>query len=519
MLCHDCLIWVGQSYRTVAAFVKEAQRRGCCRQVPGWPSWIMPGKTRVFLAHHDGRGKASEGVIFGYFVVGGVDIVMRPSDCAEYKKIWASVNSLTDGGPVPLGHPFWNSEEGMKCAQQMLDFWRKRGVKLPFRLPPSGKVPKSPSSGARHAANQLWNFLVDLLVSCEPNYRSPHGGGLGISTDFTAFEETRLCGEDGLRIGPVRHHSSHRKSRNNGRPAVYLVDALTRAVDEAFCKLLKEVLKQKKTRSSGTKSGKRSRQNRPPGSLDFQKAIKSARHDLGLPADSRKGKLTLFAQPFPAFKRFPQASFRGVLRVAGDELLQRIEESGHVRVPLVVPVCCGATPPEKKARRQLELLAAAAGDLGCTEAYAHQFVAALAKAVNNLLQKDRTVFLPGIGRLNTTADGNLHDIRFRPDDSLQGKLKLTRKHPSPRSTAHEKETVDFETEMAANGGPQDRVLVHRGMDWLSRWIEQELSAGRPVRLTHFGTFTPVKRKHGERKIQFRPSDKLQISAMPEALAA
>ena len=64
----DILMWVGhQGYNDIAKFVDEANRLGISKRISRIPKGIIPGKTRVFLAHDEGiKGDA---VIFGYFVV------------------------------------------------------------------------------------------------------------------------------------------------------------------------------------------------------------------------------------------------------------------------------------------------------------------------------------------------------------------------------------------------------------------------------------------------------------------
>lgn len=76
MACTDGMIWVGQSYVSILChskkscaiplaekerphcFVHEAECRGCCRKVPMAPAWLVPGKSRIFLAHRGGtKGK------------------------------------------------------------------------------------------------------------------------------------------------------------------------------------------------------------------------------------------------------------------------------------------------------------------------------------------------------------------------------------------------------------------------------------------------------------------------------
>lgn len=80
---HDCLIWAGHSFLTIQDYLHEVRDHGCSCKVPFWPAWALPGQTRVFLAHHEGAAAPDRGVIFGYFVLAGVDVVVAPDDGDE----------------------------------------------------------------------------------------------------------------------------------------------------------------------------------------------------------------------------------------------------------------------------------------------------------------------------------------------------------------------------------------------------------------------------------------------------
>jgi hypothetical protein len=53
--------------------------------VSGWPSWIIPGKSRIFLAHCDDNVSTDKGSIFGYFTFYGADIIFSQEDCEKLK--------------------------------------------------------------------------------------------------------------------------------------------------------------------------------------------------------------------------------------------------------------------------------------------------------------------------------------------------------------------------------------------------------------------------------------------------
>lgn len=80
----DCLIWIGRSYPTVQDFVAEARLLGCSRKVPCWPAWLRQG-SRIFLAHHADAEGPAQGVVFGYYRLGGVDVILRRKDYERYR--------------------------------------------------------------------------------------------------------------------------------------------------------------------------------------------------------------------------------------------------------------------------------------------------------------------------------------------------------------------------------------------------------------------------------------------------
>jgi len=75
----DYLMWVGsKNYLTVRDFVREARVFGCCKRIGHVLDRVVPGETRIFLAHDEGF--AEEGFIFGYFIVANLEIVVKDGE-------------------------------------------------------------------------------------------------------------------------------------------------------------------------------------------------------------------------------------------------------------------------------------------------------------------------------------------------------------------------------------------------------------------------------------------------------
>ena len=365
---HDCLIWVGESYKSVEHFMKEAVKRGCCRKVAFWPSWAAPGRTRVFLAHHGGFRSASRGVLFGYYRLGGVDVVMTQRDCDEYKALWAEHAVNPAGGRDERAlRRYWKTAAGRERAEPLLEFWRKRFGRrdLPCHIPARKRAPRDPLEDA------VIDFLLDFLISCEPGAQ-PHGhNGYGISTDQTRLETKRDCPPTGLRDRP-RHPGE--------RPSIYLVDKLERVITEEFCDLLKEILKSA-LEKDGERRPKRPQRRRrelvgakareqilaalrrkaaaqPDGrrGIDEFRDIVAECHlrkrlhahvpaELGKIAQAR-GAMVVFKEPQPLFRLVPRAAVRGVKRMDGEELLWRVRKAYSEvrrgeRPDIVLPVWSG----------------------------------------------------------------------------------------------------------------------------------------------------------------------------------
>ena len=82
----------------------------------------------------------------------------------------------------------------------------------------------------------------------------------------------------------------------------------------------------------------------------------------------------LFREPYPMFKRAPHASFRGVLRIDGDDLLAQVRalrpgRRGRIRIPYY-----GVAP---------SIIGTIAGNLGWNEERARSVAHAIRDALRN----------------------------------------------------------------------------------------------------------------------------------------
>ncbi len=101
----DLVLWCGSGfYPTIDSYVVEALNLGCSKRVPNLPSDVIPGRSRVFLAHDE--GKKGQGRIFGFFVLSGVEVILDdPEKIAKYQEQYKSLNIQTVSSVQALTEP------------------------------------------------------------------------------------------------------------------------------------------------------------------------------------------------------------------------------------------------------------------------------------------------------------------------------------------------------------------------------------------------------------------------------
>lgn len=88
----DLVMWVGTGfYPTRDAYITESLSLGCAKRISQFPSDVVPGKSRCFLAHDE--GKKGQGEIFGFFVISGVEVILDEEDkIRKYQEAYESLN-------------------------------------------------------------------------------------------------------------------------------------------------------------------------------------------------------------------------------------------------------------------------------------------------------------------------------------------------------------------------------------------------------------------------------------------
>jgi DNA-binding protein HU-beta len=434
MSCKDCLIWVGQSYKTVGSFIKEAEKRGCCRKVPFWPSWAIPGETRVFLAHPDGSERTDQGSIFGYFYLYGVDIILNQKDIDTYKGLIERHRQT----------------RARSDLIQLIQFWSKKF--------PRGGLPVNFSSSTSSDGDDdaLIDFLLDVLISCETEPSPNGGGGYIISNDQTTLEEGRLCSEE---VGGVRRIIFRVSDEEIYRPPLYFVDVLTRTIDTFFCDLLKELIKEllkkgecetkeecfeKLEKIAAIKGADGCRRGIDQVQAALQK-VSEMKREWVIPPKGMKdhveihGALITFKEPYPVYRRMPQAAFQGIERIDGDNLLKKIAEKYKGAISVVkLPLCLGDAD-NNKPKTVDQLVACIARELDITKSFAKQILDTIPEIVKNELKQTCRFKLPNLGTfsvvqrkatkgINPQTGGIINIpakkvVRFKPYKNLKDGVK------------------------------------------------------------------------------------------------
>jgi len=88
----DIIMWVGTGfYPNKDSYIKESLSQGCAKRVPILPEEVVPGKSRCFLAHDE--GKKGHGEIFGFFVISGVEVILDDEEkIQKYQEDYDSLN-------------------------------------------------------------------------------------------------------------------------------------------------------------------------------------------------------------------------------------------------------------------------------------------------------------------------------------------------------------------------------------------------------------------------------------------
>lgn len=483
--CIDALLWIGNApgkYQTANEFVKEAQLRGCCRQLPFVPSWTKFGKTKVFLAHRDKHKTPKRGSIFGYFVLHRIEIIMDNQfvqDLREKQK----TNSLW---PCDTQEYTKSVEKWKKETPTPEEIKRRLKKKLKRNHVPNivkGETCRKPSS--EEYDGDTINLIEDLLEELQNEIlKKIQKGFLEINKDDLIVEwPYSLVESEGGRGCSIR----------KGPGSVYAVDALCAAIHDSYRQLLQQYLlaESKKSgkdsqdilqsiRKENQQSWKGWLKRSPMWSAQsllklykgpFYEAVKI--HYYGWhPKCSgdprlrdkthRCGELIVFNKPYPILESTPQAAFMGIWHINGDKLIDQIvehDEKGHLIVTIYSCEenrCQDNMPIKTKA----QLTNCLSRELHLSEAYARRFLDELALTTKNQLLHFDKFKLSGIGTIRIQGKKN-PKIRFFPAKAI-----------SEIRTFHPTKAI---SEICTSRPPRNKLLMIETKNGLATWLGGQLN--------------------------------------------
>ncbi|MBN1822296.1 MAG: HU family DNA-binding protein [Prolixibacteraceae bacterium] len=351
----DYLIWIGDSYSRVLCqssktcaipfkkkpphcFIHEAEWRGCCRKVPQIPRFAVPGKTRIFLAHRDGLKAKEHGRIFGYYILDSIEIIkgvknsmllplqnFRESKIGD-KKVTAQCwdgsrieskkiinihsplleacpecmdgetkTKKCDNGEYIVTHECKDGEwikTDNKCEEEFFDC-----KEFPFKF-------EECDEGFRLSEICIAGEWIQINSKC-PERNSP---------EQTMFETERACS---LRLVPG---------------SVYFVDALTSAITKSFHENLNKEKFLEAYLNAESENEKEAiiLKGRDLFIKTILKVKKDRKPTTEIPPEiadhaELRGEFVLFKNN-AVFEKYPQASFKGIMRIDGDMIIEQIAQ-------------------------------------------------------------------------------------------------------------------------------------------------------------------------------------------------
>jgi hypothetical protein len=464
MSCQDLMLWIGTSYYKIdcgreevtreacahgprgmvkRCYVHEAAYRGCCRRLPDLIPWAVPGETRVFLVHPASCEEGHQGTLFGYYMLERFEALV---DSDTYDR-------LEDPDSIPWSEDLLEEvhEEARRVHTSSKPFQRDelRRIKeatneqferhrqefarqviqkqVVYRKPGRASQEDMLQELLKEILEDILEQLLERLIEervqkWNRKVISGPGGELRVlNCRHTAGEGMRACSPPNTEGRPPL---SHKRTKPG---AVYAVDLLTAQITDRYVHLLKEELedpagiekrdiakKEELFRKAASQVGSRRAEGEYATGGGMERLPRNLRK-----AAVKRGELVLFPRPFPVIQRCPHASFRGYLRLDGDQLVEEVERAlGERRRLVKVPYCLGLERGGPMTKAQLQ--AYMARELLINQSMAERFLEILTEmAVADIAQHGRFV-LPGFGSLSLESDG---EIGFYAYKALRDKFE------------------------------------------------------------------------------------------------
>ena len=416
MACIDLLIWIGTPkkrsvtveevdgdirivykparYSSINGYIKEAMELGCCRRIPQLPSWVVPGRSCVFLVHQGNHKRLDRGSIFGYYVLKRIEFISKQSRSSIMEQ-------CMDGFPWSNKFYLEFKKRARTCkgaADQELcirnkwpeklkrEFPREvcRGeIEFPHRFPENyiddsdDPFVEMVNTVFRDQMNEFSNELMKELhldhYEVVPQEVAGGGGGLGCS-----------------------------KRKDLG--AVYLVNALSSEITDAyhkkFCYWLEHEGRQEYPGASRKKLIEKLKETESKIIYpeEGNKLFREAKREVLAGRKPKAGELVLFDEPYPIFQRSPRTFFRGYLHIDGEELLEKITRGGKAVTP-IIPYCNGSGIKPGKPMTKAQLVTHFVAEVGLQRTVVNRFLRQLSELVPDELNRIEAITLPGLGKM------------------------------------------------------------------------------------------------------------------------
>lgn len=415
MACTDSIVWIGTTYKTIEDYIEESERLGCCRQIQQVPSWAIPGGSRVFLVHRGNHKRLDRGSIFGYYTLKRIEFIAGqrgpnpieplihqfPWSDKYYKEFERAAQScrrsaneaacIKNKFPKKLKHDF--PREVSMCRIRSRSSFPENDDDDPFI--------KMVKKIFREVMEEYWKEFLKSLESGDYEI---------VSTEQSLTEGGRGCS----------------KRRKPG--AIYLVDTLATEITDAFHEKLYNWLRNEGPR----KYPEANREELIEKLKETESKViypeegiflfKDAKREVLDNRKTKSGDLVVFSKPYPTFQRSPRAAFRGYLRIDGNKLLEQINMGGRTMIPSI-PYCSDSDIKLNKPMTKAQLGIYFATELGLQKAMVNKFFSQLSKLVLDELERNKSITLPGLGRLVLSERKARRGVKFRPTKRINDEIQ------------------------------------------------------------------------------------------------
>jgi hypothetical protein len=373
---HDCvdgLIWIGNApgkYRTVDEFVKEAALRGCCRQLPFIPKWVVPGKSKIFLVHRDNHKLSSRGSIFGYFVLYKLEVPNGNGVPADPPTPPRPIRTPPPKNPKLIIPDYGNDE--YPVHERVAHVWTKCEGHRMCSLRKGNNAVYAMDALSAVTLNEYRRRLFKLLKGMTKKE---------IESQLREFQRKNAhAWREWQKFRSMCIHWEHENMLSR------FVGPFHDAVERYYKRWIPVY--------------------EPCPRLKGKIEV--------------KGELVVFKRPYrPVFEMIPQASFKGIWHIDGNRLISQVIDHKSRKLLFAKIYTCGesACPETGPITRKSQLSDCLRRELKISNEMARTFLAKLSCLASNQLRQHGRFRLPQIGTIKIQRSRTT-DFKFIPSKSI-----------------------------------------------------------------------------------------------------